>query len=461
MLVKEARVHFVGIGGVGMSALAQVLLEAGHQVSGSDLNRSDFTARLRRAGVRIAIGHKAENVGAAELVVVSSAIPESNPEVQYAQSKGVRIIKRADLLGELTRKFRSIAVAGTHGKTTTSSMIGYILERAGLDPTLLIGGTIANLGTNAKMGRGQYLVAEADEFDGSFLKLSPWMAVVTNVEADHLDFYHSMEAIETAFGQFIASVPKDGCVLLCADDSRLMRIAGAHRARAISYALGAPADWQARDIVANADGGNDFTAISDGREVGRFSLRVPGRHNVQNALAAIASTTDIGVEPSVVALALSEFGGARRRFELKGLVGGVAIYDDYAHHPTEIKATLRAARERYRGRLWCVFQPHTYHRTKQLWSDFLTAFGDADQVIVCDIYLPAGREADTLGITSRDLARAMNHPGAQYIGDLKSAASYLCSTLQDGDVLVTMGAGNVYEVAESVVACLRKRLGGS
>ena len=461
MLVKETRVHFVGIGGVGMSALAQVLLEAGHQVSGSDLNRSDFTARLRRAGIRIAIGHRAENVGAAELVVVSSAVPQSNPEVQYALSKGVRIIKRADLLGELTRKFRSIAVAGTHGKTTTSSMIGFILERAGLDPTLLIGGTIANLGTNAKMGRGQYLVAEADEFDGSFLKLSPWMAVVTNVEADHLDFYHSMEAIETAFGQFIASVPEDGCVILCADDLRLMRIAGAPRARVISYALGTRADWQAQDIVANADGGNDFTAVADGREVGRFSLRVPGRHNVQNALAAIAATTDIGVKPGVIAMALAEFGGARRRFELKGRVGGIAVYDDYAHHPTEIKATLRAARERYRGRLWCVFQPHTYHRTKQLWNDFLTAFGDADQVILCDIYLPAGREADTLGITSRDLARAMSHPGAQYIGDLKSAASYLCSTLQDGDVLVTMGAGNVYEVAESVVACLRKRLGGS
>lgn len=460
MLLKETRVHFVGVGGVGMSGLAQVLLEAGHEVSGSDLRESEFAARLRKAGARIDIGHQAANVGAAELLVVSSAVPPNNPEVELARSKGIRILKRAELLGELTRRFRSIAVAGTHGKTTTSSMVTYILERAGFGPTFLVGGDVANLGANAGMGSGQYLVAEADEFDGSFLRLSPWMAIVTNVEADHLDFYQDMDAIRTAFGQFMASVAGDGYLVVCADDPELSKLVSSAQAKLISYGLTGTADWQATQVAANERGGNDFTAIVGGREVGRFSLQVPGRHNVQNALAALAAAVTVGVDSAVAAQALSDFLGARRRFELKGTVGGIAIYDDYAHHPTEIRATLKAARERHRGRLWCVFQPHTYHRTKQLWNDFLRAFDDADRVVVCDVYLPPGREVDTLGISSRDLVQAMNHPGAEYVEDLDSVSTYVCDSLQDGDLLLTMGAGNVYEVADSVVKCLRARYGG-
>lgn len=460
MLLKETRVHFVGVGGVGVSGLAQVLLEAGHEVSGSDLKESEFAARLRKAGARIAVGHRAENVGSAELLVVSSAVPPDNPELEFARSNGIRIVKRAELLGELTRRFRSIAVAGTHGKTTTSSMVTYILERAGLSPTFLVGGDVANLGANAGLGSGQYLVAEADEFDGSFLRLSPWMAVVTNVEADHLDYYQDMEAIRAAFSQFMASVDSKGYLVACVDDPELSKLVSSAQAKLISYGLTQPAEWQAKQIAANGRGGNDFVAVAGGHEVGRFSLQVPGRHNVQNALAALAATLTVGVDSAVAAQALSDFLGARRRFELKGAVGGIAVYDDYAHHPTEIKATLKAARERHRGRLWCVFQPHTYHRTKHLWNDFLRAFDDADRVVVCDVYLPAGREVDTLGISSRDLVQAMNHPGAEYVGDLDSVGRYLCDSLRDGDLLLTMGAGNVYEVADSVVKCLRVRYGG-
>lgn len=461
MLLDVTSIHFVGIGGVGMSALARVLLEAGHAVSGSDLKESVYTTRLREAGVRVAIGHREENVGSAELVVVSSAIPLDNPEIRRATSRGIRIIKRAELLGDLTRRFRGIAVAGTHGKTTTSSMIGFILERAGLDPTLLIGGDIANLGTNARMGQGQYLVAEADEFDGSFLRLSPWMAIITNVEADHLDFYHDFAAIKAAFGQFAAGIDPSGYLLVCADDQEALNLAAQSVATVITYGLSETAQWRATQIAPNGIGGSDFTVQKNGTPLGRFSLRVPGCHNVQNALAATAAVVTAGVSPSVATQYLADFSGARRRFEHKDTVDGIAIYDDYAHHPTEIRATLRAARQQHKGRIWCVFQPHTYHRTRQLWSQFLTAFDDADMVIVCDVYLPDGREVDTLGVTSQDLVKAMSHPGVEYLGSLESATKHMCSVLRDGDLMITMGAGNVVEVADAVVRYLRARTGGA
>ena len=454
------RVHFVGVGGVGQNAIARVLREAGVAVSGSDLGESAGTRDLAALGATISIGHRAEAVEGAGLVVVSSAVPTDNPEIIRARELGLPVIKRAEFLGELTRARAAICVAGTHGKTTTSAMVGLAFVAGGLDPTVLVGGTVPSLGTGGRFGRGAHLVAEADEFDGSFLRFTPSVAVVTGVEPDHLDFYGSFARIVEAFRGFVARIPADGSLVLCADDPAALDLATACAGRVVTYALDGEADWRATDIQPNDLGGNDFTAALHGAGRGRFRLAVPGRHNVANALATLAVCDLCSVGATAVGEALSLFAGVKRRFERKGEAAGVVVIDDYAHHPTEIRATLQAARERYpsgdrAGRLWCVFQPHTIHRTKSLFADFATSFGAADLVLIPDIYVPAGREVVTGEVTSAKLVVAMAHPGATAIGTLGAAVEYLAAEVRPGDVVLTMGAGDVYKVGDELL----KRLG--
>ncbi|MCL4464722.1 MAG: UDP-N-acetylmuramate--L-alanine ligase [Chloroflexi bacterium] len=447
---KYGRVHFVGVGGTGMAPLARMLREAGCQVTGSDLNESGATAWLREAGIPVQRGHRAENVGEAELVVASSAVPADNPELVHARERGLPVLKRAEVLGLLTRERQTIAVAGTHGKTTTSAMCAVILATAGLDPSYMVGGHVIDLAGSGHWGTGEWLVAEADEFDGSFLRFAPRVAVVTSIEADHLDYYGSLENVIEAFHRFVALVPAAGAVIGCADYPTVRRVMADATARRISYGLSAEAEWRA-DQVRLDETGSHFTAVREGERLGDFTLRMPGLHNVANALGALAASREAGVPLAAAREALAEYRGAGRRFEEKGRAGGVVVVDDYGHHPTEIVASLAAARTRNPKRLVVVFQPHTYHRTKSFLPDFARALAAADVVAVTDVYMPAGREVDTLGVSAGDIVRLMNHPDAHYVGGLDDAVAYLLGHLTPGDLLLTMGAGDVFRVGEEVL----------
>lgn len=436
---RPQRIHFVGIGGIGMSAIAQVMLEEGRVVTGSDLKPSHVTARLEVRGAAIFEGHRAENVGKVDLVIRSSAVPDENPEVQEARRRGIPVIKRAVFLGQLMDQKQTIAVAGTHGKSTTSSLVGMTLLKAGLDPTLIIGADVVELGDNARLGKGHYLVAEADEFDGSLREFRPWLAVVTNIEPEHLDYYGTYEALLETFQGFTRSVPESGHVLICSDDpgARSIRERGA-----MTYGLGPQAEWQALKARSNSSGGYSFQVARQGQLIGEFSSPLPGLHNVCNALAAIAVGSLIGLSPEVLSEALASFRGVARRFQLKGEAGGITVVDDYAHHPTEVRATLRAARERFGQRhIICLFQPHTYSRTKLLMEEFSTAFADADEILIADIY--AAREVNTYGVTSADLAGSIRHADSGWAGSLAQARAYLNGHLKRGDILLTVGAGDV------------------
>ncbi len=450
-------VHFVGIGGIGMSGIARVLLEEGYRVSGSDLRVSPLTEALVGLGGTVYEGHAAKNIAGADLVVVSSAVPPHNPEVLAAQETGIPVASRAKILGPLMEDRYGVAVAGTHGKTTTSAMIALILERAGLDPTIIVGGVIPELGSNAKAGKGKYLVLEADEYQRTFLGLSPSVALVTNMEMDHPDYFRDLEDIYQAYLEFVKLVPQEGEIFLCADDPMGQRLEKEpHLAEITTYGLGPRARWRAADLAANAAGGSDFRVLASGRSRGEFTLRIPGRHNVKNGLAALAVSDYLGIDLIEAGKTLAQFRGVERRFEVKGEAAGVMVIDDYAHHPTEIKATLAAARERYpERRVWAVFQPHTYSRTKALLSEFAASFGDVDQVVVTDIY-PA-REIDDLGVSSQALLATMNHPGAHYVGALPDVVTMLSQQLRGGDLLITLGAGDIYEVGENVLARLKRR----
>lgn len=449
-------VHFIGIGGIGMSGIARVLLEEGYRVSGSDLRVSPLTETLVNLGGTVYEGHAAKDIAGADLVVVSSAVPPHNPEVVAAQKSGVPVVNRAQILGELMEGRYGVAVAGTHGKTTTSAMIGLILERAGLDPTIIVGGVIPELGSNAKAGKGRYLVLEADEYQRTFLGLSPSVAVITNIEMDHPDYFRDLEDIYQAYLEFVKLVPQEGRLFLCADDPMAQRLQKEpHLPEITTYGLGPRARWRAANLAANAAGGSDFRVLASSRPRGEFSLRIPGRHNVKNGLAALAVSDYLGIDLEEAGKILVEFKGVERRFEVKGETAGVVVIDDYAHHPTEIKATLATARERYpERRVWAVFQPHTYSRTKALMSEFAKSFDDADQVVVTDIY-PA-RESDDLGIDSQGLVAAMSHPNAHYVGTLSAALIMLCQELKGGDLLITLGAGDINEVGERVLAWLKR-----
>jgi UDP-N-acetylmuramate--alanine ligase len=451
------RVHLIGIGGAGLSAIARVLVESGYEVTGSDEAMSPFARGLAQAGVRVMRGHAAENVNGAELVVVSSAVPADNVEVQAALSRGIPVLKRADLVGRLMQDKLGVAVAGTHGKTTTAGLIGFMLDRAGLDPTFIVGGILADYGSNARTGQGRPFVVEADEYDRMFLGLRPSVAVVTNVEHDHPDYYPTLKEMQEAFREFTALLPADGLLVACARDAFARGLANERQSGgwpAVLYGFNRDDDYRADSLQLNGAGGTDFLVVRRGQTLGLARNRLPGEHNVLNSLAALAVADHLGVDFNAARNALADFRGAGRRFELKGEAGGVTVVDDYAHHPTEIRATLAAARRRFSQRpLWVMFQPHTYSRTRTLLADFAASFEDADHVIIVDIF--RSREAVDPTIGAADIVRRMNHPDARHIASLDEAAAFLLERLRPGDVLLTMGAGDGYIVGERVLEGLK------
>jgi UDP-N-acetylmuramate--alanine ligase len=449
--------HLVGIGGAGLSAIARVLLESGQLVSGSDEQETEFTARLRASGVRIFIGHAAQNIAGAELVLVSSAVASANPEVVAAVQAGLPVVKRQDFVGGMMAERVGLAIAGTHGKTTTAALTAYLLSRAGQQPSFIVGGLISDLDTNARHGTGLPFVVEADEYDRMFLGLRPTVAVVTNVEHDHPDCYPTFAEMQAAFDEFAALVPAQGVLIVCNDDAGARALAQSARkrgTRVVTYGLQTGADWRAELLQPNSAGGCDFLVSHAGRELGLARTRLAGDHNVCNALAALAAVDYCGVPFATALPALRAFRGVGRRFEVKGEVHGITVVDDYAHHPTEIRATLASARQRFPGRpLWAMFQPHTYSRTRALMANFASSFGDADHVVVSDIY--SAREASDAALSSADLIGAMQHADAQYVGGLEAAAHSLAQRMRPGDVLLTLGAGTSHKVGELVLAELR------
>jgi UDP-N-acetylmuramate--alanine ligase len=454
-------VHFIGIGGAGLSAIATLLLESGYVVSGSDAHESETTARLAKQGATVTIGHRAENVTDAEVVVISSAVAFDNPEVTAAAARGIPVLKRADFLGQLMAGRFGIAVAGTHGKTTTTALIAYLLLSADRDPSFIVGGVLADLGTNARHGEGAPFVVEADEYDGMFLGLKPTVAVVTNVEHDHPDCYPTLEDYRRAFERFVSLIPGEGApvpglLIACGDDAGAKQLgewAAEKGLRVIWYGLKNDPTWKAENIQTNNAGGNDFLVMREGALVGLARIRLPGLQNVSNSLAALAAISTLGVEFSEVREALAEFRGVGRRFEEKGEVRGVTVVDDYAHHPTEIRATLAAARRRYGNRrIWAMFQPHTFSRTRALLADFAASFGDADHVIVTDIF--RSRESFDPSVSAKDIVAQMAHPDARYVPTLAEATQVLAAEMESGDVLITLGAGDGNTVGEGVIRAM-------
>jgi UDP-N-acetylmuramate--alanine ligase len=455
------RIHLIGIGGTGLSAIARVLLENGHEVTGSDRADSPFVRDLRAAGVTVHIGHQPGNVRGAELVVRSSAIPDDNPEVVAARALGIPVLKRADFLGSLMDGKTGIAVAGTHGKTTTTSMIAWMLSSLGQDPSFISGGVLANLGVNARAGKGKAFVIEADEYDRMFLGLKPSIEIITSVEHDHPDCYPTAADFQSAFVEFTRLLPADGTLVFCAEDAGARQVAVNVRdagKRVCAYGFGQYSVFTeecsvAKNLRAADKGGFTFEAIVNRQSV-IVNLQVPGRHNVLNALAALTTARLLGLDLAAAARALGEFKGTGRRFEVRGEAGGVTVVDDYAHHPTEIRATLAAARSRYPGRrIWAVWQPHTYSRTRTLFDGFAAAFSDADAVIVTEVY--KAREPEQ-NFSAEQVARAMPHPAVQFIAGLAEVSNYLVSHLSRGDVLLVLSAGDADQVSAEVLAHLKE-----
>lgn len=450
------KVHFVGIGGAGLSAIARVLQERGEQVSGSDQARSAYAEALERAGAIVAYQHRAENVFGADLVIVSSAVPDSNIEVQAARQAGIRVVHRDEFLGELTEGYQTVAVAGTHGKTTTSGLIAWLLDQAGLAPSFIVGGILSDFGTNARHGRGPHFVIEADEYDHAFLALRPTVAVVTNVEHDHPDCYPTFGDFRAAFEAFAGLV--DGSLIVCAEDpeaSALRPGAG----QLLRYGFGPAAEWRAEEIRGNATGGSDFLVVRDGRDLGLARNRLPGMHNVLNTLAALAAVDQLGVPFEQARRALPEYHGARRRFEILGEAAGVTVIDDYAHHPSEIRATLSAVRRRYpTAQVWAVFQPHTYSRVRALIDGFATAFAEADHVLVTEIF--ASREAPDPGISGASVAARLDHRDVHFEASLAGAARFLEARVSAPAVVVTLSAGDGNEVGRLLLQSLSSGQGG-
>ena len=459
MLQGIRNIHFIGVGGAGMSALARILLDQGYQVSGSDQKMSDVAKQLAARGAKIFEGHDAANVKGADAVVVSTAIPENNVELAAAKAQGIRRLHRSDINAALLNAAKGIAVAGAHGKTTTTSMIGLILEHGGVDPTIVIGGQVDYLADgNARLGRGEYLVSEADESDGSFLKLLPHIAVVTNVENDHMDHYGTMENIKKAFRQFLENTDeKTGTCVLCADNENLREISKNLPRRVVFYGTSEDADYRAVNIAPEGTG-VAFDVEKDGETLVRVRLNIPGHHNVLNALGSVVTGILCGVSPQKSAEALARFHGAKRRFETKGRAAGVWIVDDYAHHPTEIAATLRAARQTSPKRLVCAFQPHRYSRTQLLQKEFGGAFKDADLLILTDVY--SAGEAPIAGVSGETIVNAVKAATGQkttYVKTRADVAPYLETIVRDGDLVLTMGAGDIYRTGEELLALLSAR----
>jgi len=461
-------VHFIGIGGSGLSAIARLLLESGYKVSGSDRVPSSFTDDVRKAGASVFIGHHPRNVLGADWIVRSSAIGDDNPEVQMAQRAGIPVYKRADFLGQWMENKLGIAVAGTHGKTTTTAMIAWVLSELGRDPSFIVGGVMNNLGVNARAGKGNLFVIEADEYDHMFLGLKPRMSIVTSLEHDHPDLFPTFDDMRADFEKFVDLLPEDGTLIVCAEDAgaaQLIPYARNTGRDVIAYGIQAeitinsPLWLMAREVKANTRGGYDFLVSSNltntGLEAMFVSLQVPGLHNVRNAMAVLAVVDQLGLSRERAAKALGDFTGTGRRFQLRGDVNGISIFDDYAHHPTEIKATLAGARARYpERRIWAVWQPHTYSRTQTLFLDFANAFKDADEVIVTEVYASREPKQD---FTSAEVVSAMPHLSSRYIETLDEVTKYLLENLKPGDVVVVCSAGDANQVSTDVVKGLKER----
>ncbi len=458
MFFKPQPVHFVGIGGIGMSGLAEILLGMGYQVSGSDQRASAVTGGLERRGAVVHLGHDAANVGDAKAVVVSSAVPPNNPEIVEARRLGLPVIPRGELLAELMRLKFGIAVAGSHGKTTTTSMIAAIMTHAGLDPTVVVGGKVGMMGgANARLGKSDYLVVESDESDGSFLKLAPILAVVTNIDREHLDHYAGIEQIRDAFAAFIGKLPFYGAAVLCLDDENIQRLLPTLNRRMVTYGTAVQADLRVMHSAASHMA-SQFQLTYRGENLGCFKLRVPGAHNALNAAAATAIGLELEIPIDQIREALENFTGVDRRFEMRGMEAGVTVIDDYGHHPTEIRATLAAARACRLRRVHVLFQPHRYSRTQALLDDFGRAFHDADSVFVLDIY--GASEKPIEGLSSRQLVeriQAYGHHDAHYSGSMETGITQVIEHAQEGDAIITLGAGSISQAGPAILEGLRSR----
>ena len=458
MFSSIKKIHFVGIGGIGMSGIAEILLDQGFRVSGSDRGLSEVTERLQKLGATVYEGHKAEHIAEdVDALVYSSAVALENPEVLEAQRRKIPVIRRAEMLAEVMRLKYGIGIAGTHGKTTTTSMVSLVLMEGGLDPTVIVGGKLSGLGgTNARLGHGDFIVVEADEFDRSFLSITPTIAVMTTLETDHLDCYRDLEDIKGAFIQFASKVPFYGFVVLCVDEPALLDIMPQlNKKKIITYGLNPQADTQAVDIR-HKDDASTFTVVKDGKDLGPVTIQVPGNHNVQNSLAAIAVALELGVPFDRVRAGIEKFAGVYRRWEKKGDVNGITLYDDYAHHPTECRATLTGAKAGWRRRVVCVFQPHLFTRTRDFYEEFGKAFLLCDVLVVTDVY-PA-REEPIQGVTGEliiNAAKRFGHKDAHYVPDKKMIPDYLKSIVKSGDIVITMGAGDIWKFGEKFLNQLK------
>jgi UDP-N-acetylmuramate--alanine ligase len=457
MFSSIKKIHFVGIGGIGMSGMAEILLAEGFTITGSDRAESDNTERLTSLGLKVFIGHKAANIDTdVNVVVYSSAVPPDNPELVEAARRNIPVIRRAEMLAEIMRLKYGIGIAGTHGKTTTTTMTGLVLMEGGIDPTVIVGGRVNLLArSNIRLGKGEFIVVEADEYDRTFLSLTPTIAVLTTLETDHLDCYRDLEDIKAAFVQFASKVPFYGFVVMCLDEPALQDIMPKIRKKIVTYGLNGQADLQAIDIV-HRENTTRFTMLRSGVELGQITIKVPGRHNVLNALAAIAVGLELNVPFDKIRTGIEKFAGVFRRWELKAELDGVTVVDDYAHHPTEIKATLQGAKGGWRRRVVCVFQPHLYSRTRDFYDEFGRSFFNADILVVTDIY-PA-REEPIQGVSGALIANAakdFGHKHVHYIADKKEVPSFLMSIVQKGDMVITMGAGDIWKYGEEFITLRR------
>ena len=466
MFAKIQQIHFVGIGGIGMSGIAEVLLNLGYRVSGSDLRSSAVTQRLAGLGASVFEGHREENIAGAEVVVTSSAIAAENPEVLEAHKLHVPVIQRAEMLAELMRLKYGIAIAGMHGKTTTTSMVAAVLAGGGLDPTVVVGGRVDAMGSNARLGKSQYLVAEADESDRSFLKLSPILSVVTNIDREHMDCYRNMRDVKKTFLEFMDRVPFYGMVVVCNDDPMLRRLLPQAQRRTVTYGTKRGSDFLIKletdsarvSLQSEGQALSRFRVSYRKKDLGEFTLHVPGVHNILNATAAIAVGVGLDVGVEAIRASLDQFRGVDRRFQLRGRAAGVSVIDDYGHHPTEIKATLAAARQCGFRKVHVVFQPHRYTRTRDLIEDFAIAFSDADSLFVLDIY--AASEKPIEGISGEALARTVREKGgrdAEYVSSFAEAVSAAAAVAQEGDMILTLGAGSVSQLGPMIVEKLKGR----
>ena len=455
MYQKKYHIHFVGIGGIGMSGIAELLLNLGYKVSGSDLQTSEITERLKDLGGVIFAGHGADQISGADVVVTSSAVGRDNPEVLAAEHISIPVIPRAEMLAELMRLKYSVAIAGAHGKTTTTSMVASVLAQGGLDPTVVIGGKLKSIGSNAVLGKGDFIVAEADESDGSFLKFSPAIAVVTNIDREHLDYYQDLETIKAVFLDFIDRIPFYGLAILCLDNESIQDLIPKIKKRYTTYGMSSQADFQIRDVEFEKRR-SCFSVYRQGHKLGRFTLNLPGIHNVYNATASIATGVELDVPMDAIESALRTLEGVQRRLEIKGEISGITVVDDYGHHPTEIKTTLQAIEECWPdNRKVIVFQPHRYTRTRALFDDFTRSFYQSDVLLVLPIY--AAGEQKIEGVTGRKLCediKAHGHKEVFYSEGKKDAVTYLKENLKPGDVLLTLGAGDVWKVGMDILKAL-------